>query len=90
MLGAFPISIGIPAVTMTMNSPTLPPVLAAACAAATLLGLAVAPLPGKWAAERPLDLMWLVADGVGSADYTLTQGDGRARIRFTFGPLAQR
>jgi hypothetical protein len=64
VLGAIPISIGIPAITMTMNSPTLPPALAAACAAATLLGLAVALLPGKWAAERPLDLIWLVADGV--------------------------
>lgn len=65
VLAAIPISIGIPAITMTVNSPTLPPALAAACVVATLLGLAVALLPGKWAAERPLDLIWLVADSVG-------------------------
>lgn len=65
LLGAIPIGIGIPAITMTVNSPTLPPALAAACVVATLLGLAVALLPGKWAAERPLELTWLVADGVG-------------------------
>jgi hypothetical protein len=65
VLVAIPISIGIPAITMTVNSPTLPPVLAAACVVATLLGLAVALLPGKWAAERPLDLIWLVADSLG-------------------------
>lgn len=65
LLGALPISIGIPAITMTVNSPTLPPALAAACVVATLLGLAIALLPGKWAAERPLDLTWLVVDSVG-------------------------
>ncbi|MCL4302193.1 MAG: hypothetical protein KJ077_41280 [Anaerolineae bacterium] len=65
VLSAIPISIGIPAITMTVNSPALPPSLAAACVVATLLGLAVALLPGKWAAERPVDLLWLVADGVG-------------------------
>ncbi len=65
VLGAIPLSIGIPVITMTLNSPTLPPHLAVACVVATLLGLAVALLPGKWAAERPLDLMWLAADGVG-------------------------
>jgi len=60
-----PIIIGIPAITMTVNMPTLPPQLAASCVVATLLGLVVALLPGKWAAERPMDLLWLVADGVG-------------------------
>jgi hypothetical protein len=65
VLAAIPLSIGVPAITMTVNSPTLPPVLATACVAATLLGLAVALLPGKWAAKRPLDLLWLVADGAG-------------------------
>ncbi len=65
LLGAIPIGLGIPAITMTVNSPTLPPTLAAACAVVTLLGLAVALLPGKWAAERPLELIWLIADGVG-------------------------
>ena len=62
---AVPISLGIPAITMSVHSPTLPPALAAASVVATLLGLAVALLPGQWAAERPLDLIWLAADGLG-------------------------
>lgn len=65
LLCAGPIAIGVPVITMTMNSPTLPARLAAACVVATLLGLAVALLPGKWAAEQPVALMWLVADGMG-------------------------
>jgi hypothetical protein len=60
-----PLAIGIPAITMTVNTPTLPLRLAAACAVATLAGLAVALAPGRWAAERPGDLMWLAADGAG-------------------------
>ncbi len=48
-----------------MNTPSLPAGLAAACAAATLAGLALALLPGRAAAERPGDLVWLVADGLG-------------------------
>ncbi len=59
------ILVGIPAITMTVNQPTLPPALAAACVAATLAGLAVALLPGAWAVERPRDLAWLVVDGAG-------------------------
>lgn len=62
---AIPIGLGIPAITMSVNSPTLPPALAAACVVATLLGLALALIPGQWAAERPLDLIWLAADGLG-------------------------
>lgn len=62
---AIPLSIGIPVITMNVNSPALPPALAAACVLATLVGLAVALLPGKWAAERPWDLVWLVADSAG-------------------------
>lgn len=64
-LAAVPLAIGIPAITMTVNAPTLPFGLAAACVVATLLGLAVALLPGAWAAERPVDLLWLLADGLG-------------------------
>jgi hypothetical protein len=60
-----PIGVGIPIITMTVNSPTLPPALAAACAVSAMLGLAVALLPGKWAAERPRDLLWLAADSLG-------------------------
>lgn len=62
---ALPLSIGIPGITITMNSPTLPPRLAAACVVATLLGLAIALAPGAWAATRPCDLLWLLAYGCG-------------------------
>jgi hypothetical protein len=65
LLCAIPIAIGIPTITMTVNSPTLPFSLATACVIATLLGLAVALLPGKWAVEQPMNLLWLAADGIG-------------------------
>ena len=64
-ISSIPLSLGIPIITMTMNWPTLPARLAAKCVVATLLGLIIALLPGKWAAERPVALLWLVADGVG-------------------------
>ena len=64
-LCALPLAAGIPAITMTVNAPTLPLSLAVACAAAALAGLAVALLPGRWAAERPGDLIWLALDGAG-------------------------
>ena len=57
------LAIGIPLITMTVNQPKLPASLAAASAAATVAGLALALLPGKWAAQRPGDLAWLVGDG---------------------------
>lgn len=62
---AAPLSLGIPAITMTVNQPTLPAGLAAACAAVTLAGLALALAPGAWAAQRPCELLWLAADGAG-------------------------
>lgn len=65
LLCAVALGVGIPAITLTVNAPTLPPMLAAACTVATLAGLAVALLPGRWAAERPGDLLWLAAEGVG-------------------------
>lgn len=64
-LCALPLAIGIPAITMTVNRPTLPPGLAAATTAATLLGLALALMPGEWAATRPADLAWLAAEALG-------------------------
>lgn len=60
-----PLAIGIPAITMTANTPTLPFPLAAACVVSTLAGLALALLPGRWAAQRPTDLVWLAVDGWG-------------------------
>ena len=62
---ALPLIIGIPAITMSRNTPTLPLGLAAACVVATLTGLALALLPGEWAARRPVDLTWLAFDGLG-------------------------
>jgi hypothetical protein len=56
---------GIPAITMTANAPVLPLSLAAASAAAALAGLALALMPGRWAADRPDDLLWLMLDGMG-------------------------
>ena len=64
-LCALPLAVGIPAITMTANAPALPLALAAACVVATLAGLAVALPVGRWAAERPGDLVWLAADGLG-------------------------
>ena len=60
-----PLAIGIPLITMTVNTPTLPLALAMLCVAATLAGLALALWPGAWAAQRPGDLVWLAGDGVG-------------------------
>lgn len=57
--------IGVPAITLTMNAPTLPAWLALGCAGVTLFGLALAFMPGEWAATRPVDLAWLVFDGAG-------------------------
>jgi len=64
-LSAVPLSLGIPVITMNVNWPTLPAFLAVKCVIATLLGLIVALLPGKWATERPLELLWLIVDSVG-------------------------
>jgi hypothetical protein len=55
-LCALPLAVGIPAITMTVNAPTLPLSLAAACAAAALAGLAVALIArsvGGRATRRP-------------------------------------
>jgi hypothetical protein len=57
--------VGIPIITMTINSPTLPPLLALACVAATLAGLALALLPAEVAAQQPRELIWLTLDGAG-------------------------
>ena len=65
MLCLVPLAIGIPAITLTANTPTLSLSLAAACTLATLAGLALALTPGAWAAGRPVELAWLALDGVG-------------------------
>ena len=65
MLCVMPLAIGIPMITMTFNSPTLPPSNAMACALVTLVGVAFALTPGSWAGQRPVDLVWLMLDGIG-------------------------
>lgn len=65
LLCALPLAVGIATITMTANSPTLPPALGAACVVATLAGLAFALMPGALAARQPPDLAWLALDGVG-------------------------
>lgn len=65
LLCVIPLGIGIPAVTMNVNWPTLPPVYAAACVLATLIGLGFALGPGALAAQRPADLGWLALGGMG-------------------------
>ena len=67
LLSAGPLMAGIPAITMTANQPTLPPVNAAQATLATLAGLSLALLPGEMAADRPGELLWLVLDGLGLA-----------------------
>lgn len=63
VLCAPPLLIGIPLITMTVNEPTLPPSNAAQITFVTLIGLALALAPGRMAAERPRELVWLAFDG---------------------------
>lgn len=65
LLCVLPLVIGILIITMTLNWPTLPIANGVACVAATLIGLALALMPGSLAAQRPCDLVWLASDGVG-------------------------
>jgi len=66
-VAAVPLIIGVPWITMTVNWPTLPFAQAARVTLAALLGVGLALPPGKLAAERPWDLVWLTADGWGIA-----------------------
>ena len=62
----------IPIITKTIGAPALPWSNTAAVTLATLLGVALALIPGKTTAERPSDLLWLAADGWGLALILLT------------------
>jgi hypothetical protein len=55
--------VGIPAITMTLNAPTLPLLHAARTTAAALVGVALGLVPGRLAAERPAYLALLALDG---------------------------
>jgi hypothetical protein len=57
--------VGIPLITTRVNAPTLPFDHAAASAAAALVGLALALMPGALAARRPADLFWTALHGLG-------------------------
>jgi hypothetical protein len=57
--------VGILAITMNLNAPTLPLSNAQQVVLATLVGLGLALLPGEMAARRPGELFWLTLDGVG-------------------------
>ena len=61
---AAPLAIGIVLITTTQNSPTMPLSIAVAIALATLIGLALALMPGALAAHRPRELMWSAIDGL--------------------------
>jgi len=65
LLSAVAIVPGVLVITMTMNAPALPLHLALACVVTVMLGLALALIPGRVAAQSPLDLAWLAADGLG-------------------------
>jgi len=64
LLTAVPLMLAIPVITMTANEPTLPAGLALWVTLVTLIGLALALLPGRMAAEWPSELLLLVVDGL--------------------------
>ena len=64
-IATVPLVVGIPLITMTVNSPTLPPLHAARVTLAALVGLALALLPGSLAAKRPGELAFLGLDAIG-------------------------
>lgn len=63
-LCAAPLAIGIPVITMTTHSPTLPLRLAALTTATTLAALALALIPARTIAAQPLDALLLGLDGL--------------------------
>lgn len=67
LLSAGPLLIAVPAIVMTVNDPVLPLLHAARIAAALTVGLALAVLPGRFAAQRPGVALLLAVDGLGLA-----------------------
>lgn len=59
------LAMGIPLITMTLHEPYLPVSIAAACTGATIGSLFLALMPGKVAAERPDELVWLMVASSG-------------------------
>jgi hypothetical protein len=62
---ALPVAAGIYLITTRLNAPVLPAPLGGAVVLATLVGLALALLPGRMAARRPRELLWLTLSGAG-------------------------
>jgi protein-S-isoprenylcysteine O-methyltransferase Ste14 len=54
---AVPLAMLIPAIVMTVNDPVMPPAIAVQITAVTLVGLALALMPGTVAARRPLEVL---------------------------------
>ncbi|MBN1429962.1 MAG: hypothetical protein JXB07_16455 [Anaerolineae bacterium] len=73
-LCAVPLLIALPALVMTVNDPVLPPINAAQVTVVALIGLALAVMPGKLAAEKPLTLVQLAVDGFSLAIMLLFLG----------------
>jgi hypothetical protein len=71
LLCAGPLLVGIPLITMTTHSPTLPLGLAALTTGTTLIGLALALIPGRVIATHPLDAALLGLDGLALALWLL-------------------
>src|SRR3970282_98067 len=65
VLCAPPLAVGLPAITLTANTPTLPLPLALRAARTTLAGVAWAWWRARRVAERPGASLWLLADGAG-------------------------
>jgi len=71
-VSAIALSLGIPAITMSLNSPVMPLGVALQIVACTLVSLALALLPTHIAARNPNKLVWLTIDGVGPMLMLLT------------------
>lgn len=63
IIACWPLLAGIPIITMTLNTPTLPLDLALQTSAVTLLSVALALLPGRLAAAAPAELSLLALEG---------------------------
>lgn len=62
---AVPLGVGIPFITMNVNSPTMPASIAASILIATVSGLMMALVPGAFAAHKPQELVWTAVYGLG-------------------------
>ena len=72
LLTAVPLAVGLILITTTQNQPSLTLNLALDTTAVALLGLALAYIPGRTAAEDPLELLLLTVDGMGLMFLMLT------------------